>query len=74
VCGRYDFFLISKSIKRGMKRDGSTLERVKSQLGNQISNKERLKHTNVIINTNGDKEFVKRQIDRAFSLLMERTQ
>jgi len=57
-----------------MKRDGSTLERVKSQLDNQISNKERLKHTNVIINTNGDKEFVKRQIDRAFSLLMERTQ
>ncbi len=57
-----------------MKRDGSTLERVKSQLGNQISNEERLKHTNVIINTNGDKEFVKRQIYRAFSLLMERTQ
>jgi dephospho-CoA kinase len=57
-----------------MKRDGSTFERVKSQLSNQISNKERLRHSNVIINTNGDKEFVKRQINRAFTLLMERTQ
>ena len=57
-----------------MKRDGSTCERVKSQLSNQISNKERLRHSNVIINTNGDKEFVKRQINRAFTLLKERTQ
>ena len=51
-----------------MKRDGSTSERAKSQLSNQISNKERLKHSNVIINTNGDKEFVIRQINRAFKL------
>ena len=57
-----------------MERDGSTLERVKSQLSNQTSNKERLKHSNVIINTNGEKEFVKKQINRAFNLLKERTQ
>ena len=57
-----------------MKRDGSTSERAKSQLSNQISNKERLKHSNVIINTNGDKEFVIRQINRAFKLLKERTE
>ena len=66
------FFLCAKAIKRATKRDKSTVDKVKSQLKNQITNEKRIEFANLLINSNGSIDYVQAQVDAAWHLLNER--
>ena len=54
-------------IARVMERDGATLEEVKARMANQLSEEERMKRANRILNNNGTVEELKESVKRAMA-------
>ena len=62
-----------EATKRAMQRDNQSLERVKSVLDSQLSNKERISKANVVFSSLWEREYTIKQVKKAWNLLLERT-
>lgn len=62
-----------EAINRAMKRDGSSLETVKKTLNSQMPNKEKIGYANVVFCSLWQREYTKKQVEKAWNLLLKRT-
>ena len=67
------FVPYDEAIKRAMQRDNHSMERVKSVLDSQLSNKERISKANVVFCSLWERDYTIKQVRRAWNLLIERT-
>ncbi|XP_077108101.1 bifunctional coenzyme A synthase [Ranitomeya variabilis] len=61
-----------EAISRIIKRDGVSEEAAKNRLASQMSNRERVKASNVVLSTLWEPEITQKQIQKAWDLLQER--
>lgn len=62
-----------EAINRAMKRDGSSLENIKKTLNSQMPNKEKIGYANVVFCSLWEREYTKKQVEKAWNLLLKRT-
>jgi dephospho-CoA kinase len=62
-----------EAIERAVRRDGSSVEKVKGILGSQLSNKERIGYANVVFSSLWEREYTLGQVKKAWKNLVERT-
>lgn len=62
-----------EAIERAMKRDGSSLEKVRGILHSQMKNSERIDYANVVFSSMWEREYTQSQVERAWGHLRERT-
>lgn len=61
-----------EAIERSMKRDKADLEKVKSILNSQMSNRKRLERANVVFSSLWEREYTIKQVNKAWTLLNQR--
>lgn len=62
-----------EAISRAMKRDGSSLDKVKQTISSQMSNKEKIDYANVVFCSLWEREKTFKQVEKAWNLLLKRT-
>lgn len=67
------FIPTEEAIKRTMERDNASLEKAKSILESQLTNKKRLEFANVALCSLWEPEYTQKQVEKAWTLLKQRT-
>ena len=63
----------NEAISRATQRDNQNIEKVKSILDSQLSNRERIAKANVVLSSFWERDYTIKQVKKAWELLLERT-